>query len=554
MAEVQGRIVSVTLAFGTAALGVPLPKTLSYVGASLVRRLPPKWGWNPDPVVFNGARIDLVRDTGLPPAQAIAVDPEDEEEDVPVDGSLAWQDGGYADIYDVYLGTDPDSLVLVSADQDATNYTWPSDLAYETVYYWRVDSKNVNGTTTGVVWSFTTELAPPDLAPLVGRWTWPITERLRFLTQILAGHDRTEQRIAHRCTAAGLAVPGQSFSTRLAVFGDEAVARMEAILDGWLKQTWPIPVWPMAQRHTAALPADSSAIAIDTRWCDYRADGLAMIWQSEDAYEVVVVDSVAESALTLKDGTLAAYSGPKWILPCRIGWVTSIANVERYGGGLIVNLTWETDGADLAAVSGYVAAMEYDGMTVLTDPALGFQGSFNSSHDADFAVLGGDTGPFEIVSNSTVNETAQDHGWVCRTLEAAWKLRQFLHAMRGRQSAFLVPTFRRDLVLTRPAAPSDTVLYVANRGLTANRSADSQRTYLAFRPAGSSIVVRPVTGIAELSAAEETITLYSSAGVAAAAGAILCWVDKCRLASDEVVFEWLGRGRMTCSAQFVRVS
>lgn len=553
MTAYNGKIVDISPVPGAADLGSPLPLFLSYPGTSLVRRLPPKCGWNSDPVVYNGARIDLVRDTGLPPAQAIAVDPEDEEEDVPVDGTLAWQDGGYADIYDVYLGTDPEELVLLSADQEATIHTWPSDLAYETVYYWRIDSKNINGTTTGVVWSFTTELAPPDLAPLVGRWTWPMTERLRFLTEILAGHDRTEQRIAHRCTAAGSAVPGQSFSTRIAVFGDEAAARIEAVLDGWLKKTWPIPLWPMAQRHTAALPADSAAIAVDTRWCDYRADGLAMIWQSEEAYEVVVVDSVADSALTLKDGTLAAYSGPKWILPCRIGWVTSVANVERYGGGLIVNLTWEIDGADLAAVTGYVAAMEYGGMTVLADPALGFQDSFNFSHDADFAVLGGDTGPFEIVSNSTVNETAQDHGWVCRTLEAAWKLRQFVHAMRGRQSAFLVPTFRRDLVLTRAAAPSDTILYVANRGLTANRSADSLRTYLAFRPAVGSIVVRPVTGIAELSASEETITLYSSAGVAAAAGDNLCWVDKCRLASDEVTFEWLGRGRMTCSAQLTRV-
>lgn len=553
MAEVQGRIVSVTLASGVAVLAGPLPVTLVYAGASLIRRLPPKWGWDSDPVAYNGARIDIVRDTGLPPAQAIVVDPEVEEEDVPIDGSLRWQDGGYADIYDVYLGTDPDSLVLLSANQDATNYTPAADLEYETVYYWRIDSKNSNGTTTGDVWSFTTELAPPDLAPLVGQWTWPATERLRFLTQIIAGHDRTEQRIAHRCDVAGLAVPNQIFSTQLAVFGDEAAARLEAMLDGWLKQTWAVPVWPMAQRHTATLPAGSTALAVDTRWCDYRADGLAMIWQSDSAYEVVVVDSVADSALTLKDGTLAAYAGGKWILPCRIGWVTSATDLVRYGGGVVAGLAWEIDGGDLAAVTGYAAAMEYDGMTVVTDPARS-TGDFGSSHDSDFAVLGGDTGPFEIVSNSVVNEVSQTHGWICRTLEEAWRLRQFVHAMKGRQSAFLVPTFKRDLVLSRDAAPSDTVLYVAHRGLTANRSADSQRTYLAFRPAGGSIVVRRITNIAEVSASEEAITLYSSGGLTCAAGQSLCWVDKCRLASDEVVFEWLGRGKMTCSAQLTRVT
>ena len=36
----------------------------------------------------------------------------------------------------------------------------PGALDFDTTYYWRVDEKNLTGTTTGTVWSFTTGTSP----------------------------------------------------------------------------------------------------------------------------------------------------------------------------------------------------------------------------------------------------------------------------------------------------------------------------------------------------------------------------------------------------------
>lgn len=387
---------------------------------------------------------------------------------------------------------------------------------------------------------------------LTGRWTFPVVERLGFLTEIIPSHNRTEQRIAHRVDGSGNAVPTQSFSTQLFAAGEDGAGRLEHVLHGWLQKSWPVPIWPQAQLHTASLPAGSSAIAVDTRYCDYRAGGYAIIWQGEDDYEIVEIDSVADAALTLDGVTLASYTGAKWIMPCRIGWVTSAGALQRYHGGALVDLTWEVE--DVAAVTGFTADLTYDSMTVLTEPAYWPGDCGEVTHDPDVAVIGGQTGPFEVIVNSTFNEVTQSHVWHPQTLQACWKLRQFLHAVKGRQTAFLVPTFRDDLVVTRPVGASDTSLYVAHRGLTRNMNLNDLRTYLAFRPAGATIIPRKVSGMSVVSTAEEKIDLDTAPGAAFGVGDILCWVDKCRLASDAVEFEWRRRGELSCNAQLVRVT
>jgi hypothetical protein len=93
---------------------------------------------------------------------------------VPVNGAtdqprvvtLRWQDGGSAQSYDLYLGT---SQNLTASDRRLTSsvetrYTTPP-LALNESYFWRVDSRNAAGTTTGSVWQFRTFVADDSYEP-----------------------------------------------------------------------------------------------------------------------------------------------------------------------------------------------------------------------------------------------------------------------------------------------------------------------------------------------------------------------------------------------------
>ncbi|NIO62429.1 MAG: hypothetical protein GTN71_17180, partial [Anaerolineae bacterium] len=96
-----------------------------------------------------------------PPGQATNPSPADGATDVSTTADLSWTAGSGADSHDVYFGTDPTpDGTEFQGNQTQTTFD-PGTMANSTTYYWRIDEVNAGGTTTGVVWSFTTEAAPP---------------------------------------------------------------------------------------------------------------------------------------------------------------------------------------------------------------------------------------------------------------------------------------------------------------------------------------------------------------------------------------------------------
>ena len=96
------------------------------------------------------------------PTKAENPAPTDANTDVTLDqATITWDDGGGADTFDVYYGTVSGNLTLISSAQvgesfTVTGITNGAPYAYLSVRYWRIDSTNDAGTTTGDEWSFTT--------------------------------------------------------------------------------------------------------------------------------------------------------------------------------------------------------------------------------------------------------------------------------------------------------------------------------------------------------------------------------------------------------------
>lgn len=94
--------------------------------------------------------------------QATTPDPIDDANDVALTQILSWSAVTDANNYEVYFGPDANDINdLYVATVTDPNYD--PDLSYDTVYQWRVDPNSDDaGTTTGVVWSFTTVSAPAE--------------------------------------------------------------------------------------------------------------------------------------------------------------------------------------------------------------------------------------------------------------------------------------------------------------------------------------------------------------------------------------------------------
>ncbi len=120
--------------------------------------------WRVDSVNDHGTTAgDLWSFTTLspnPPTRATLVSPVDGATDVPNGADPAWKWGGSARSYNVYFGTsNPPPF-----QRNQTGFSFdPGPMIYCTTYYWQIDAVNDDGTTTGEVWSFTTQ--PPPNPP-----------------------------------------------------------------------------------------------------------------------------------------------------------------------------------------------------------------------------------------------------------------------------------------------------------------------------------------------------------------------------------------------------
>lgn len=113
---------------------------------------------------------DIFRFPPSAPSKPTNPTPLDAADDVTLDhATLTWEDGGDTDTFNIYYGTESGNLTLVqsgiavgSPSFTITGITSGSPFDYLDTRYWRVDSINANGTTTGDEWSFTTlRLLPP---------------------------------------------------------------------------------------------------------------------------------------------------------------------------------------------------------------------------------------------------------------------------------------------------------------------------------------------------------------------------------------------------------
>ena len=110
--------------------------------------------------VYTNATIDwhfvnYGTDAVTPPTKATNPSPSDAATSVDFSAlGLSWDDGGGADTFDVYIGPIGD-LSLVSSAQAGTTITIDTaDVPWGETIYWRIDSTNGDGTTTGDTWSF----------------------------------------------------------------------------------------------------------------------------------------------------------------------------------------------------------------------------------------------------------------------------------------------------------------------------------------------------------------------------------------------------------------
>jgi len=266
-----------------------------------------------------------------------------------------------------------------------------------------------------------------------------ITETLQWYTDVMEAYDGTEQRFQLR------GAPRQRIEFE--VITEEGVddTRLRAALFDWLPRVWGVPIWwEMRRFNTLPNPGDDQ-LSVSTANGDFRDGGLVMIYQDKDTYEVIGVDAVAPTLITLTSNIINTYNARSVVIPVRTAYMAPQVNRSKWPTNVArTSVAFETiENIDLADTTGSVI---YDGKVILTDANF-IDNTGAEGMDQKITVVDAGTGrPYQI-SGADRSRMRPRKRWEVTTAADLWRVRKLLHAFHGNRTSFFLPSFRNDFVI-----------------------------------------------------------------------------------------------------------
>jgi len=292
----------------------------------------------------------------------------------------------------------------------------------------------------------------PDHERVVRTWPFlvrqPISEVLEWNTDTLIT-EAAEQRIALRTDP-------RSILTYTHLLDGPGLARAAELARSGPLDDWALPLWHLARPATTPIDAADLTVFADTSEGAFEAPGQAVI--AADGGDAVLVEVSAVLPDRLELAALAGVTLVHPIVaPVGIGILTRPIEIDRRRQGLgTVTARFTLQDAMALPASSYPTHL---GLDVLTDPAVLRQplgetiGQTVEYIDNGFGLIMIEPVLTHVQRRSTI--TLVDRG------VARWTRRRWLHGLRGRQRAFWLPTWGRELVLQAEVTSSVTSVIVA---------------------------------------------------------------------------------------------
>jgi len=289
-----------------------------------------------------------------------------------------------------------------------------------------------------------------------------IVETLEWKTDILTATDGTEQRIAWRKN------PRQRIEMTVRIPDGDEQRLMSSLLKGWHQRVFGVPIWWEARTLQDDAAAGASSVSVDTDYADYREDGLMIIWKDPMTFDAVQIDTVNADSLDLTSTLANSYTaGEALVMPLRVAQLGQDIPTSRFLNALRdVRLNWLVRDNDVGDSFGDTTPFSTHNSKVLLD---GFNKADGAIPDDLFRKIythDSEIGPFSQFSDWNSSVPVTQKGFYGGSRQAVWETRRLVHALRGSQVSFYLPTFGFDLIPTEGLAASSSDLRIENIGYT----------------------------------------------------------------------------------------
>lgn len=371
-------------------------------------------------------------------------------------------------------------------------------------------------------------------------------EELEFFTDVFLHLDGSEQRASPR------EFPRQLFRFTYFLedeneeeleFQDERAAIENFLFD---RQTgvFGVPVWHEERFLTQAASATDTVIFVDTTdFADFRVGGLVAIIQDRVLFDVAPVASFTSSSITFSSQLLNGHPIGASVFPLRVCYGQArLQGSRQLNRASTIDVRFrvidnEASIADLSAFGSFNGKL-------LMDDVFAARSS-PERYSRQLTEFNPETGLTYQDSQWDRHKRGGDWRKFVRGRQALWEHRQMIHALRGRQVSWYLPTHRPDLRVVEDLVMSAATISVANVGYT--QFVQSRQPKNVIRVTfnnGDPALLRTVVSSSIVDSSKETLTLDGVWPSAYTADEIerIEYVEKVRFDSDRIRIRHSGAG------------
>ena len=334
----------------------------------------------------------------------------------------------------------------------------------------------------------------------------PVQETLAWLTDIITALDGNEQRIALRKN------PRQMFDVTYLLDGADR-QRMQSLLMDWTNNQFGFPLWHEKLELSASVAIGTTTYSVaNTADVDLRVGGLAVVLSDRNTFDVITIASMTATTIVSADPSVNAYDAGTTIMPMRTAIVLGAVTGRRHQNELeefkVRFLVTDNDTGvltgDVSAYSTYNSRVLMDGCNVVEG------GTMPVEYTRRIHRIDNSTGVISQSSPWDRNKRKHQKGFVLRNRAEQIAFREMLTSIRGRQTAFYIPTFIDDLEVKAQLNVGTSTLDIEN--IEYERFVQSRLGKTIFRitydiGAGEVQLVRTITAVAEVDATTERLTV-----------------------------------------------
>lgn len=297
-------------------------------------------------------------------------------------------------------------------------------------------------------------------------WTEDVIERLTWLTDVLTHRDGSEQRRQPRL------YPRRMLEYNVLPTSPLLQTRLDNFL--WSKSDagMVVPIWTDAQRLTTAATSGTATVTVPTTTYDYDTNGYVILWASPSSYEVVAIQSLTSTALTLEENLASTWPIGTVVAPARFARLTqSMPGSQKAHNVRPYKLVFEIDEASYStnrittlSPTQYLSRDTFEFPTVPTSTEASDDLDFTYEHT--YPIIDAQTGAVALDTGARDTPTlAIPYAQKFRNRAQISEWWGFLNARQGRRIPFWMPSWEKDFQATYifgAVNPNGYIKYTAN--------------------------------------------------------------------------------------------